>query len=165
MVCSFVLAAAAAATLACLSAAANTGELLPSSSETPLSFGDGYTQLFGDSNLALHGGGKRVHISLDERTGGSARRFMLVSRPIDAQPMPSRAPCFLLSVREPHRRSALLRCVQAPGSRRRPRTSTGSSAPASSCPPTTPPASSSPSTYVSQPTNPTQPPMLRFFVL
>lgn len=108
MVCSFVLAAAAAAaTLACLSAAAAaTGELLPSSSETPLTFGDGYTQLFGDSNLALHGGGKRVHISLDERTGGSARLggFMLVPRPIDAQSMPSRAPCFLLSVREPHRR-------------------------------------------------------------
>lgn len=56
--------------MACLSAAAAaTGDLLPSSSETPLSFGDGYTQLFGDSNLALHGGGKRVHISLDERTG------------------------------------------------------------------------------------------------
>ncbi|KAK2630778.1 hypothetical protein QOZ80_3BG0287700 [Eleusine coracana subsp. coracana] len=36
---------------------------------TALSFGEGYTQLFGDSNLALHGGGKRVHISLDERTG------------------------------------------------------------------------------------------------
>ncbi|KAL6648488.1 hypothetical protein ACP70R_012712 [Stipagrostis hirtigluma subsp. patula] len=34
-----------------------------------LSFGEGYTQLFGDSNLALHGDGKRVHISLDERTG------------------------------------------------------------------------------------------------
>ncbi|KAL6867525.1 hypothetical protein ACP4OV_015549 [Aristida adscensionis] len=34
-----------------------------------LSFGEAYTQLFGDSNLALHGGGKRVHISLDERTG------------------------------------------------------------------------------------------------
>jgi hypothetical protein len=165
MVCSIVLAAAAAATLACLSAAAAaTGDLLPSSSETPLSFGDGYTQLFGDSNLALHGGGKTVHISLDERTGGSARRFMLVSRPIDAQSMPSRAPCFLLSVREPHRRllcSAPLRCVQAPGSRRRPRTSTGTSAPASSCPPTTPPASSSPSTYVTN--QPTQPPMLRFF--
>ncbi|KAK1695744.1 hypothetical protein QYE76_012441 [Lolium multiflorum] len=30
---------------------------------------EGYTQLFGDSNLRLHGDGKRVHISLDERTG------------------------------------------------------------------------------------------------
>ncbi|KAJ1298042.1 hypothetical protein BS78_01G423500 [Paspalum vaginatum] len=55
------------AAAACLSAAA-TGELLPAAG-TPLSFGDGYTQLFGDSNLALHGDGKRVHISLDERTG------------------------------------------------------------------------------------------------
>jgi hypothetical protein len=101
-----------------------------------------------------------------DRWVGSARLggFMLVPRPIDAQSMPTRAPCFLLSVREPHRRllcSALLRCVQAPGSRRRPRTSTGTSAPASSCPPTTPPASSSPSTYVTN--QPTQPPMLRFF--
>ncbi|VAI07869.1 unnamed protein product [Triticum turgidum subsp. durum] len=34
-----------------------------------LTFGEGYTQLFGDSNLRLHGDGKRVHISLDERTG------------------------------------------------------------------------------------------------
>uniref|UniRef100_A0A0E0EVE2 Xyloglucan endotransglucosylase/hydrolase n=1 Tax=Oryza meridionalis TaxID=40149 RepID=A0A0E0EVE2_9ORYZ len=33
------------------------------------SFREGYTQLFGDSNLALHGDGKRVRISLDERTG------------------------------------------------------------------------------------------------
>lgn len=36
---------------------------------TAVPFSEGYTQLFGDSNLALHGGGKRVHIVLDERTG------------------------------------------------------------------------------------------------
>jgi xyloglucan:xyloglucosyl transferase len=34
-----------------------------------LTFGEGYTQLFGDSNLRLHDDGKLVHISLDERTG------------------------------------------------------------------------------------------------
>ncbi|XXG81784.1 hypothetical protein AAC387_Pa09g2354 [Persea americana] len=34
-----------------------------------LSFDEGYTQLFGDSNLMLHRDGKGVHISLDERTG------------------------------------------------------------------------------------------------
>jgi hypothetical protein len=34
-----------------------------------LSFHEGYTQIFGDSNLMLHHEGKRVHISLDERTG------------------------------------------------------------------------------------------------
>ncbi|KAG8040768.1 hypothetical protein GUJ93_ZPchr0884g33590 [Zizania palustris] len=34
-----------------------------------VSFWEGYTQLFGDSNLALHGEGMRVRISLDERTG------------------------------------------------------------------------------------------------
>jgi xyloglucan:xyloglucosyl transferase len=43
-----------------------------------LSFGEGYTQLFGDSNLALHG--KRVHITLDERTGLGS---------LLARPMPS----------------------------------------------------------------------------
>ncbi|KAF0913412.1 hypothetical protein E2562_022199 [Oryza meyeriana var. granulata] len=44
-------------------------ELLPASTAAALSFEEGYTQLFGDSNLMLHGDGKRVHISLDERTG------------------------------------------------------------------------------------------------
>lgn len=34
-----------------------------------LSFDEGYTHLFGDSNLMLHRDGKTVHISLDERTG------------------------------------------------------------------------------------------------
>ncbi|CAL9167182.1 unnamed protein product [Musa hybrid cultivar] len=34
-----------------------------------LSFEQGYTQLFGDGNLMLLRDGKRVHISLDERTG------------------------------------------------------------------------------------------------
>jgi hypothetical protein len=96
-----------------------------------LSFGEGYTQLFGDSNLALHGGGKRVHITLDERTGLGS---------LLARPMPS---CSLewvgLIV-------ALFHWFQAPGSRLGTRTSTASSAPASSCPPTTPPESSSRST-------------------
>ncbi|XP_072971536.1 probable xyloglucan endotransglucosylase/hydrolase protein 28 [Typha angustifolia] len=36
---------------------------------TTLSFEEGYTQLFGDANLMLHRDGRRVHISLDERTG------------------------------------------------------------------------------------------------
>ncbi|PUZ41992.1 hypothetical protein GQ55_9G547600 [Panicum hallii var. hallii] len=56
-----------AAAGSCLPAAAAGGPLPPAG--TPLSFREGYTQLFGDSNLALHGDGKRVHISLDERTG------------------------------------------------------------------------------------------------
>ena len=43
-------------------------QLLPRAAAA-LSFDEGYTQLFGDSNLMLHGDGKRVHISLDERTG------------------------------------------------------------------------------------------------
>ncbi|XP_058079534.1 probable xyloglucan endotransglucosylase/hydrolase protein 28 [Magnolia sinica] len=34
-----------------------------------LAFDEGYTQLFGDTNLMLHRGGKTVHISLDERSG------------------------------------------------------------------------------------------------
>ncbi|KAG0470015.1 hypothetical protein HPP92_016715 [Vanilla planifolia] len=34
-----------------------------------ISFDEGYTQLFGDSNLMLLRDGKTVHISLDERTG------------------------------------------------------------------------------------------------
>lgn len=34
-----------------------------------LSFQEGYTQLFGDGNLMLLRDGKRVHLSLDERTG------------------------------------------------------------------------------------------------
>ncbi|RLN40226.1 putative xyloglucan endotransglucosylase/hydrolase protein 27 [Panicum miliaceum] len=62
-----VFVAAAAAAGSCLPAAAAGGPLPPAG--TPLSFREGYTQLFGDSNLALHGDGKRVHISLDERTG------------------------------------------------------------------------------------------------
>ncbi|CAM0872202.1 unnamed protein product [Alopecurus aequalis] len=41
----------------------------PATTTTALTFGEGYTQLFGDSNLRLHGDGKRVHISLDQRTG------------------------------------------------------------------------------------------------
>lgn len=44
------------------------------------SFREGYTQLFGDSNLALHGDGKRVRISLDERTGCSSSLCLLVVR-------------------------------------------------------------------------------------
>jgi xyloglucan:xyloglucosyl transferase len=38
-----------------------------------LSFHEGYTQIFGDSNLMLHHEGKKVHISLDERTGSGFR--------------------------------------------------------------------------------------------
>ncbi|CAL9747921.1 unnamed protein product [Musa acuminata subsp. burmannicoides] len=36
---------------------------------TTLSFEEGYTQLFGDSNLMLHRDGMAVHLSLDQRTG------------------------------------------------------------------------------------------------
>ncbi|CAL4930037.1 unnamed protein product [Urochloa decumbens] len=65
----FLAAFVAAAAAACLSPAA-AGEPLPRTPPgTPLSFGEGYTQLFGDSNLALHGDGTRVHITLDQRTG------------------------------------------------------------------------------------------------
>uniref|UniRef100_J3LLT6 GH16 domain-containing protein n=2 Tax=Oryza brachyantha TaxID=4533 RepID=J3LLT6_ORYBR len=51
--------------------AATVDSLLPpaAAAAAALSFEEGYTQLFGDSNLMLHGGGKRVHIALDERTG------------------------------------------------------------------------------------------------
>ncbi|KAJ0987277.1 hypothetical protein J5N97_005633 [Dioscorea zingiberensis] len=34
-----------------------------------LSFDEGYTQIFGDTNLMLQSDGKRVHLSLDQRTG------------------------------------------------------------------------------------------------
>ncbi|KAG6500176.1 hypothetical protein ZIOFF_040016 [Zingiber officinale] len=34
---------------------------------TTISFEEGYTQLFGDSNLMLHGDGRTVHLSLDQR--------------------------------------------------------------------------------------------------
>lgn len=34
-----------------------------------LSFEEGYTQIFGDSNLMLPGDGRTVHLSLDQRTG------------------------------------------------------------------------------------------------
>ncbi|CAD5185697.1 unnamed protein product [Musa acuminata subsp. malaccensis] len=36
---------------------------------TTLAFEEGYTQLFGDSNLMLHRDGRSVHLSLDRRTG------------------------------------------------------------------------------------------------
>ncbi|KAJ8479268.1 hypothetical protein OPV22_022995 [Ensete ventricosum] len=36
---------------------------------TTLAFEEGYTQLFGDSNLMLHRDGRSVHLSLDQRTG------------------------------------------------------------------------------------------------
>jgi len=75
------VAAAAAAAGSCLPVAA-AGEPLPPAG-TPLSFREGYTQLFGDSNLALHGDGRRVHISLDERTGLAA----CCSFPIDRPPL------------------------------------------------------------------------------
>jgi xyloglucan:xyloglucosyl transferase len=41
----------------------------PIKSLQSLSFDDGYTQIFGDSNLMLLRDGKTVHISLDEKTG------------------------------------------------------------------------------------------------
>jgi xyloglucan:xyloglucosyl transferase len=96
MACSFLfLAFLTTAAAACLSAAAATGKLLPPPETPSLSFGEGYTQLFGDSNLALHGGGKRVHISLDERTGGSRLGFAVLFSPecpIDG----NGKPCFVL---------------------------------------------------------------------
>ncbi|KAG6470417.1 hypothetical protein ZIOFF_071490 [Zingiber officinale] len=36
-----------------------------------ISFEEGYTQLFGDSNLMLHGDGQTVHLSLDQRIGAA----------------------------------------------------------------------------------------------
>ena len=158
MACSFLFLAfltAAVAAPACLSAAAATAKLVSPSEKPSLSFGEGYTQLFGDSNLALHGGGKRVHISLDERTGGGHSRLcsLFCSRPIDGNAcIANRVPCFVPGLFA----NLIVACSapQALGSRRRQRTSTAASAPASSCPPTTPPASSSPSTYVSNPNPP-----------
>lgn len=48
-----------------------------SSPDLPIiSFDEGYTQLFGDNNLALHGDGKAVHLSLDERTGAVFNVFL-----------------------------------------------------------------------------------------
>jgi xyloglucan:xyloglucosyl transferase len=35
----------------------------------PLTFDEGYAQIFGSSNLALLRGGRRVHLALDETTG------------------------------------------------------------------------------------------------
>ena len=42
-----------------------------------LSFEEGYTQLFGDSNLMLHRNGRTVHLSLDQRTGTQMLFFRL----------------------------------------------------------------------------------------
>uniref|UniRef100_A0ACD6A8V8 Uncharacterized protein n=1 Tax=Avena sativa TaxID=4498 RepID=A0ACD6A8V8_AVESA len=53
----------------CLAAADEILISRPAAAQAALTFGEGYTQLFGESNLRLHGDGKRVHISLDERTG------------------------------------------------------------------------------------------------
>jgi xyloglucan:xyloglucosyl transferase len=41
-----------------------------------ISFDEGYTQLFGDDNLVMYRDGKRVHLSLDERTGS---RIFIIS--------------------------------------------------------------------------------------
>lgn len=41
-----------------------------------LSFDEGYSQLFGDSNLMLLKDGKSVHISLDQRTGANLLYFL-----------------------------------------------------------------------------------------
>lgn len=75
MACRFLYTPAAALVALLLQAAAASatfpadGGLLSRPAAAALSFEEGYTQLFGDSNLRLHGDGKRVHISLDERTG------------------------------------------------------------------------------------------------
>lgn len=45
---------------------------------TALSFEEGYTQIFGDSNLMLHGDGRNVHISLDQRTGAYCLFFLYI---------------------------------------------------------------------------------------
>lgn len=61
------------ASSSCIAASAGAADGVmvprPAVMAAALTFGEGYTQLFGDSNLRLHGDGKRVHISLDERTG------------------------------------------------------------------------------------------------
>ncbi|XP_047085950.1 probable xyloglucan endotransglucosylase/hydrolase protein 27 [Lolium rigidum] len=73
MACRFVLVLVlAVAVLLAPSSCFAADELLvprPETAAPALTFGEGYTQLFGDSNLRLHGDGRRVHISLDERTG------------------------------------------------------------------------------------------------
>lgn len=45
------------------------GAISPLPNLPTVSFEEGYTQLFGDSNLMLHRDGRAVHLSLDERTG------------------------------------------------------------------------------------------------
>ncbi|KAE8782935.1 putative xyloglucan endotransglucosylase/hydrolase protein 27 [Hordeum vulgare] len=72
MACHFLLAVllASSSWVAASSAAAADDVMVPRpTTAAALTFREGYTQLFGDSNLRLHGDGKRVHISLDERTG------------------------------------------------------------------------------------------------
>ncbi|KAL5210677.1 hypothetical protein ABZP36_006300 [Zizania latifolia] len=63
-----VLATVLLARAAASAAAVAMDKLLPAATAV-LSFEEGYTQLFGDSNLVLHDDRRRVHISLDERTG------------------------------------------------------------------------------------------------
>lgn len=41
-----------------------------------VSFEEGYSQLFGDSNLMILNDGKSAHLSLDERTGFSLNFFV-----------------------------------------------------------------------------------------
>ncbi|XP_044982262.1 probable xyloglucan endotransglucosylase/hydrolase protein 28 isoform X1 [Hordeum vulgare subsp. vulgare] len=72
MACHFLLAVllASSSWVAASSGAAADDVMVPRpTTAAALTFREGYTQLFGDSNLRLHGDGKRVHISLDERTG------------------------------------------------------------------------------------------------
>uniref|UniRef100_M8BVH4 Putative xyloglucan endotransglucosylase/hydrolase protein 28 n=1 Tax=Aegilops tauschii TaxID=37682 RepID=M8BVH4_AEGTA len=72
MACRFLLAVLLASSAWVAASAGAADEVMvprPAAAAAALTFGEGYTQLFGDSNLRLHGDGKRVHISLDERTG------------------------------------------------------------------------------------------------
>ncbi|KAM3314591.1 hypothetical protein ACQJBY_033418 [Aegilops geniculata] len=72
MACRFLLAVLLASSAWVAASAGAADEVMvprPATAAAALTFGEGYTQLFGDSNLRLHGDGKRVHISLDKRTG------------------------------------------------------------------------------------------------
>ncbi|RZR95269.1 hypothetical protein BHM03_00024128 [Ensete ventricosum] len=53
------------------------GSILKVPNLATLSFEEGYTQLFGDSNLMLHRNGRTVRLSLDQRTGTQMLFFRL----------------------------------------------------------------------------------------
>ncbi|KAG6538266.1 hypothetical protein ZIOFF_003379 [Zingiber officinale] len=57
-----------------------------------ISFEEGYTQLFGDSNLMRHGDGRTVHLSLDQRIGSVKRFFFLKKKGTSLN-----LPCFVIS--------------------------------------------------------------------